>query len=224
MNKQTKELYRINNELNKQVNDENNEALTAMICYLRGANISEYNQEIIRQDLLEMTLSAQKRGDGIQTVVGEDYKVFCDDIIFSIPPRSIKEKLLEFLDIVCYVLSFLGAINIIVSAETIVIIRNFIIGKPLNFNISFSLGSIISSCIVIVAVFIIVKVIIKNAFKIGKNKNANNIKLFFLGVGVMAVFKSIHWLGRATLFTVNIFVVCAVTIALYIVHWILDRT
>lgn len=224
MNKQTKELYRINNELDKQVNDENNEASTAMVCYLRGANISEYNQEIIRQDLLEMILSAQKRGEGIQTVVGENYKVFCDDIIFSIPPQSIKEKLLEFLDIVCYVLSFLGAINIIVSAETIVIIRNFITGKPLIFNISFSVGNIISSCIIIVAAFIIVEIITRNAFKTGKNKNVNNIKVFFLGVGIMAVFKSIHWLGRATLFTVNIFIACAVTIALYIVHWILART
>ena len=96
MNKQTRELNRINNDLDKLLYLENNSAMTDIICYLRGANISEYNQEIIRQDLLEMVLSAQERNENIQTVIGTDYKTFCDDIIATFPPKSLKEKIIEF--------------------------------------------------------------------------------------------------------------------------------
>ncbi|XOQ43919.1 MAG: hypothetical protein ACFWTN_05640 [Clostridium sp.] len=78
MNKQVKQLKRLNNKLEEQLNEKNREAYTDIICYLRVANISEYNQEIIRQDLLEMVLSAQERGENIQTVIGEDYRTFCD--------------------------------------------------------------------------------------------------------------------------------------------------
>jgi DNA-binding ferritin-like protein (Dps family) len=80
MNKQVKQLKRLNNKLEEQLNEENREAYTDIICYLRVANISEYNQEIIRQDLLEMVLSAQERGENIQTVIGEDYRTFCDGV------------------------------------------------------------------------------------------------------------------------------------------------
>lgn len=107
MNKQTNELNRLNNELDKQLNAENDKVLTDIICYMRIANISEYNQEVIRQDLLEMVLSAQKRGENIQTVIGEDYKVFCDNIIASLPPQSIKEKIFGFLDTIFYAHLFL---------------------------------------------------------------------------------------------------------------------
>lgn len=48
MNKKTKELNRLNNELDKRVSAESQEAFTDMICYLRGANISEYHQETVR--------------------------------------------------------------------------------------------------------------------------------------------------------------------------------
>lgn len=93
MNKKTRELNRINNELDRQLNAENNKALTDIICYLRVANISACNQEIIRQDLLEMVLSAQERGENIQAVIGGDYKAFCDNVIASLPPQNRKEKI-----------------------------------------------------------------------------------------------------------------------------------
>lgn len=223
MNKQTKELNRINNELGKQVNTENQEAFTDIICYLRGANISEYNQEVIRQDLLEMVLSAQKRGENMQTVIGEDYKVFCDDIITNLPPRSIKEKVLEFFDTICWCLSILSAINIIFKDDTIALLCNFVTGKPLNYEMSISVGSVISAVIIFVASFIIVEVILKGSFKIGKKETVNKANVFFIGTGIMAVFLFIAWIGRATLFTVNIFAACVFTFILYIAHRILAK-
>lgn len=223
MNKQTKKLNRINNELDKQVSTENQEAFTDMVCYLRGANISVYHQEVIRQDLLEMILSAQKRGENIQTVIGEDYKVFCDDVIASLPPRNMKEKAIEFFDIICWCLCILGTINIVISNETITLIRNLIVGKPLNFEISFSIWSVISTGIIIAAAFVIVEVILRNSFKVGKKENVSRMKTFFIGAGCMVVFIFLAWIGKGTLFTVNIFIAGAVTLALYITHRILAK-
>lgn len=223
MYKKTKELNRRNNELDKQINAENHEAFTDMICYLRGADISEYNQEVVRQDLLEMFLSAQNRGENIHSVIGEDYKSFCDDVIANLPSKTAKQKVIDFFDIICLCMSILGAIDIIIADETIALLRDLAAGRPLSFDISVSVGSAIAAGIVIAAAFIIVKVITKNSFKIGKKQKGSRVKVLWAGFGMMSLFLLIAWLGKATLFTVNIFVACAVTLALYIAHRILAR-
>jgi len=153
MNKKTRELNRINNELDRQLNAENNKVLTDIICYLRAANISAYNQEIIRQDLLEMLLSAQERGENIQDVIGKDYKAFCDNVIASLPPQNMKERILEFLDTVFLCAAILGAITIITSKDTIALIHNLISGGPLNFRISVLAGQLAAYPIIIAAAF-----------------------------------------------------------------------
>jgi len=223
MNKKTKELNRINNSLDKQVNAENKEIFTDMICYLLGANISGYHQELVRHDLTEMVLSAQQRGENIRAVIGEDYQAFCDDVIASLPPATRKQRIINFFDIVCWSLSILGAINIVISDETIAMIHNLFSGNQLNYQISVSIGSVISFGIIIAAAIVIVEIIMKNAFQIGKKKKNDRLKVFLIGCGLMAVFLLVEWLGRATLFTVNIFIACAVVLALYIAHKVLSQ-
>ena len=223
MNKKTKELNRLNNELDKRVSAESQEAFADMICYLRGANISEYHHETVRQDLLEMILSAQERGENIQSVVKGDYKAFCDDVIASLPPATLKQRIIDFFDIVCLCLSLLGVINMVMADATIPLIRNSIAGNPVNYNISVSLGSVISVGIIVVAAIVIVEVFMKNAFQIGKKKKNDRLKAFLVGGGLMAVFLLIAWLGRATLFTVNIFIALAVVAILYIAHKVLSH-
>jgi DNA-binding ferritin-like protein (Dps family) len=223
MNKKTKELNRMNNSLDKQVNPENKEAFTDMICYLRGANISGYHQELVRHDLTEMVLSAQQRGENIRAVIGEDYQAFCDDVIASLPPVTLKQRIIDFFDIVCWSLSILGAINIVMANETIALIHNLISGNPLNYYISVSIGSVISIGIIVAAASVMVEVFIKNAFQIGKKKRHDRRKAFLVGGGLMAVFLLVAWLGRATLFNVHIFIACAVVLVLYIAHKVLSQ-
>ncbi|MFU0833783.1 MAG: DUF1129 domain-containing protein [Oscillospiraceae bacterium] len=223
MNQQVKELNRLNNKLEEQLDEENREAYTDIICYLRVSNISEYNQEIIRQDLLEMILSAQERGENIQTVIGEDYKAFCNNIIASLPPRGVKEKILEFLDILLLGTSLLGTIHIILSKDTISLIRNALSGETLNFQIGISIGSLIAYCIIIAASIIIVHAIGKASFKPKPEKKRNKVRDFSIGAGIMAFFLFLAWIGKAVLFTVNIFAACAFVLVLYISHRILSR-
>lgn len=217
MNKKVKELNDLNNRLDAQINEENQEIFTDMICYLRGANISDYDQELVRRDLTEMVLSAQSRGENIHTVIGGDFKLFCDNVIANLPPKTAKEKLTDFFDIVCYCLSILGGIAIITAKETIAFIAALLTGNPLNFNISVSTGAVISMVAILAVSVFIVEAIMKNSFQITKIKN-RGVKCFFIAGGIMAVFLLIAWLGKRVLFTLNIFVALAIVFCLYLAH------
>ena len=74
MNREAKKLLKKNNESEKKILKENDGVYTDMIVYLRGADITEYHQEKVREDLIEMIVSGQERGDDIQKVMGENYK------------------------------------------------------------------------------------------------------------------------------------------------------
>ena len=95
MNKKARKLNKENNRLDELIKEENQEIFTNMICYLRGSDLSDYNIEVVRNDLTEMVLSAQERGEGINQVVGNDYKEFCDSIIETFPGKTMFEKVID---------------------------------------------------------------------------------------------------------------------------------
>lgn len=66
MNKLAKELLKKNNNREKAIFDENKEIYTNMIVYLRGSDLSEYNQEVVRGDIIELIIDGQQRGDNIK--------------------------------------------------------------------------------------------------------------------------------------------------------------
>ncbi|MCO5384199.1 MAG: hypothetical protein NHB15_20780 [Methanosarcina barkeri] len=176
MKTKTKTLNQENNELDKWLTKENNVVMIDMICYLRVANISEYNQEVVRQDLLQMVLSAQERGEDIKTLIGGDYKSFCDEVIAALPQKSQKERVLDFIDTFLLSTSILGAIHIVISKETIALIHNAVTGQQLNFQMPISLGNLLSYAIILVTAFLIVHVIGRNSLKPEKKHNQSKPK------------------------------------------------
>lgn len=225
MNKKTKALNRKNNELDHQISAENNEAMTDLVCYLRGANISEYNQEVVRQDLLSMVLAAQSRGEDIKTVIGEDYQSFCDEVIAALPPRSLFERVLSYIDLLCLCVAILSVINIVLSKDTFTLIGHVFTGKSLNFQLSISFSTLIFYVLIIGAAIAIVQVICKTSLKKKKTSPQSKPKRFLIGgaigAGVMGMFLTIAWLGRETLLTVNIFAACIFTLVIYLIHLLL---
>ncbi len=222
MNQKTRELNQSNNALDKQIQAENKEDFINMICYLRAANISAYHQELVRQDLTEMILSAQHRGENIHEVIGEDYREFCDNVISSLPPETVRQRVIDFFDTVCWCLSILGVINIIFSNETIPLFSHIITGKPHDFLISISLGSVILIGVIIILAFTITTLILKHSFQT-ETATKHRLKGFFFGAGMTSFFLLIAWLGRTTLFRVNIFIACAVVLTLFAAHKLLER-
>lgn len=223
MNKKTKELNYQNNESEKKIDFVNQDAYTDMICYLRGSDISEYDQETVRQDLLEMILSAQKRNENIRSVIGEDYKSFCNNIVSNLPPKTIQQKVIESFDIICWCLSILITIKIVLSEETATLLYNIVTRKPLYFNISFSVSNILSMGVILIVSVIIVKAITKNSFEVEKNQSYSKAKWAIIGTSLVVIFLLIAWFGIKELFTVNILVACATALILYIAHKILEH-
>jgi len=227
MKTEAKILNQENNELDKRLTEENNVVMTDMVCYLRLANISEHDQEVVRHDLLQMVLSAQERGEDIKTLIGEDYKSFCDEVIAALPQKSQKERVIDLIDILLLSTSILGGIHIVLSKETMELIYNAVTGQQLNFQISISVGNLLSYVIIIATAFLIIHVIGKNLLKPEEKHNQSKLKRFIIagaiGGGLMAVFLIIAWVGRQILFTVNVFAACVFIIGLYIAHKLLQK-
>ena len=95
MNRKTKQLLTANNELEKELTAENNRAMTDIVVYLRAANITEYQQELLRRDITQMLLEGERRGEGAKSVIGEDYRIFCDNVLSEIPKRPVSARLLS---------------------------------------------------------------------------------------------------------------------------------
>lgn len=91
MSKRTKELLRANNALDAQLNKDNQQMMTNIVVYIRSANISEYEQELVRRDITHMLLDAQAQGRTAVEVLGEDAQAFCEAVITALPPRSTGE-------------------------------------------------------------------------------------------------------------------------------------
>lgn len=94
MSVEARALRRENNELEKGLSREMNDALTDIVVYIRSAQISDLDQERVRRDITQMLLEGQERGYGAPRIIGGDYKAFCDEIIAEIPKIGTKQRLL----------------------------------------------------------------------------------------------------------------------------------
>lgn len=230
MNKKTKALNRKNNELDAKILPENNEFMTNMVCYLRGAGISVYDQEAIRNDLLEMVLAAQARGEGIQDVIGREEgseKHFCDEVIAALPPVSLLKRILNGVDLLLLCVAILAVINIVLSKTTFQLIAAVFTGKAPDFALSVTAGNLLSFGFIIAAAIIIVEIIMKTSLrkthKAPLRKSKRALIGGLIGAAVMILLLLIAWYGRTVLFSVNIFAACLFAVAAYLLHLLLNR-
>ena len=87
---QTKQLNRENNRLDEQLDGEYESVMTDLVCYLRGVDITDGQAERVRRDLLEMFIAAKERGEDVQTLIGGDYRQFCNAILENVPRRAFR--------------------------------------------------------------------------------------------------------------------------------------
>ena len=173
MKKETKELLKKNNENEKQILEENDEIYTNIVVYLRGANISEYNQEKVREDLIAMILDGQERGDDIQKVIGENYKEICDEIIAEIPKKTVKENVMYALMLTLDIVWIVGVISVI-KTLIIMLAKN---SKDMTFV--FSLGDLISWGMIVFVAYLVVYYICSTTFR-EKERETNKVLSFII--------------------------------------------
>ena len=104
-----------NNDLSSQLRAEDNRVLTDMVVYIRGADISEYQQELVRRDITQMLIDGEQRGDTLEEIIGGDYKDFCDSVLNEVPHLTRAEKAVSFLGVVSAALAVLLGIQLLFS-------------------------------------------------------------------------------------------------------------
>ena len=98
MSKRTKELLRENNAWEKEnLSAENQHLMTNIVTYIRSAAISEYEQELVRRDVMAMLAAGEREGRSAEEVIGDDAQAFCDEVIAALPPRPAGEHALDAL-------------------------------------------------------------------------------------------------------------------------------
>ena len=85
-------------KLQQNLRDEYFDAFSSINVYIRNSGLDEYKRDELVNDILDMILQAQERGEDIKTVIGSDYKVFCDEIINeSSKDKSFYFKFIKFM-------------------------------------------------------------------------------------------------------------------------------
>lgn len=219
MKKETKELLKKNNENEKQILEENDEIYTNMVVYLRGANISEYNQEKVREDLIAMIVDGQERGDDIQKVIGENYKEICDEIIAEIPKKTVKENVMYALMLTLDIVWIVGIISVI-KTLIIMLAKN---SKDMTFV--FSLGDLISWGMIVFVAYLVVYYICSTTFREKEretNKVLSFIIIWFICCIILCAIILPSLLIKVTIFSVHIGVAALIFGAIFVISRIMS--
>lgn len=219
MNKKTRKLLKENNEFEKNLNETNIKVITDIVVYLRGCDISEYHQEEVRHDIMQMISDGEKRNEDINIIIGKDYKTFCDEIVSAFPARSKKEKFLDWSSQILYLFSILSLIWFFSS-----IIPAFS-GKTSINSLPITLGAVINSILIILCSFLIVRFICKTSFN--ENVKLGKIKTFIIAwivlFIILGIFAFIGYFLKTELLRIPFYIGLLLIIIPFILSKILDE-
>jgi DNA-binding ferritin-like protein (Dps family) len=218
MNKKTKQLLKKNNNIEESIIDENQEIWTNMTLYLRGSNLTEYNQELVREDIINLILDGQQRGDNIQKVMGGRYKEICDEIIDAMPKKTKKDWIVEVVGIFLDPLWISGVISIVYN-----IIRS-LISKTTDFRYILSVGDIILLLTVILVTEGIVWFATKIALNEKKEKKIRSfLTMWLIATTIMAILILSKYYLEIIVVSIPLSVAAVIVLFIYIVAKIADK-
>ncbi|MBE6072749.1 MAG: hypothetical protein E7208_12530 [Clostridium butyricum] len=205
-----------NFKFSKNLTDKNNEVFTDIVCYLRVSNLNEESQEEIISDILRMFLDCQESDKPIESIIGEDYKQFTDNIISAMNPKvSIINKIKEYSKISVMGFCLLLTIDFIFEYLPKMIKEDFIF----NYQYPIKLDTIIKYIIILVVASAIFDYIGKNSFELSRKQFSKPSK-FILGA-VFAIFIIFlvflpNLTGNVVILSVNI----SYILGIIIIYWV----
>ena len=214
MSKRTKDLLKANNELEKQLNDQEQRILTDISAYIRHADTSPYYQESVRQDIITMVLDGSKRGLSVAEIIGEDYQSFCDSVLKELPKLSGREKAFSILRDV------LPSVMVLLGIWFVFSLIDVLIGSGDLPYIPITLGDGLGFILILFAAFFIFAFISKNAFL--ENKTVN-IKLYLMVFFTIFLAALASMFLKQPLFQLHALLILVVIFGLFIFYKILDR-
>lgn len=202
MNKQAKQFLKENAEFEKKLNDDSVKILRDIVVYLRRFDISEYHQEEIRRDIMQMVYDGEQRNETIENVIGYDYKSFCDEIINSMPKLTMKEKVITYSSYAFMFTSILSMWWIIIG-----ILKRVIIEKAPFSTLPLTLANIINSVIIVTISIYFVDSVSKNSFE--TQEESLTLKVFFkywvISVLIIGIILLIEYFISITLCNIPIY-------------------
>ena len=162
---QTKQLNLENNRLDEQLDGEYESVMTDLVCYLRGADITDGQAERVRRDLLEMFIAARERGEDVQTLIGGDYRQFCDAILENVPRRTVRQRVVNALSIALTCAGVLGLSKTLISPTMLGAIRALAAHQVPELGFPVSLGMLAAMVILSVFACAVVQYTCKTAFQ-----------------------------------------------------------
>lgn len=210
MSKRTKELLRENNAWEKKnLSAENQHLMTNIVTYIRSAAISEYEQELVRRDVMAMLAAGEREGRSAEEVIGDDAQAFCDEVIAALPPRPAGERVLDALRTGLLAFVVLALCWSVFSAVDAIAEQHW----P---YFPLTVGDVISQALIFVTAFIIFRGISHHTFddKLGK------LFVFIFGVLAASILASIFL--TQFLCNVHILVFAVVLAVCFIAYKVLD--
>ncbi|MEW9698885.1 DUF1048 domain-containing protein [Paenibacillus sp. SI8] len=140
MNRSIRATFKRNNELGQQLRLAYRHVYTDIVTNLRTGTLEESETEEAIEDVLDLLLCAQERGETVERVFGgKDVKQFCAEIVASSRPRLFTwNKALGQLKLFIMCAGLLWAIEMIGG-----MMSWLIRGIPLSWDYSFTWGTIL---------------------------------------------------------------------------------
>ena len=123
--------------------------MTEIVAYIRSANISEREQEMIIRDIMAMLAAGEREGRSAEEIIGDNPQVFCDEVIAAVKPRSLQEQGLETVCKVLLVLLALEGVRLVFS-----FLGHFAMEGTWPY-VKISLGGVIGSIVLSLGAFVI---------------------------------------------------------------------
>ncbi|MGL6198276.1 MAG: hypothetical protein ACRC3H_05000 [Lachnospiraceae bacterium] len=213
MNKQTKQLLYENNALAEQLDINYGSVLSSIVVYIRYANISEYQQEVVRRDITHIMLEGMRRGESPENIIGEDYKVFCDNVLVELPKMKMIKKILSFIRNTFFCLALLLTIWFCFK------LIDLFMGEVIWPYFPVTAGDLINIGLIFCFSIVYVTILGKNSF----NVSFSNHKCMLSLVGMLLVLVITLQFLNKVIFTLHAVIVIIGALVLFTIATLIDR-
>lgn len=179
----SKDIIKFNYSNMKKIDTKYDELVTNVVNYIR-AELAETDSEEAINDILEIFLGAQERGEDLYEIVG-DYKEFCNNVISSYKVDNNYYFIKNFKDsfkVWIFMLGFFISINVLSSID----IKNISVEKLIKSSYSLTPSPVIYSILCIIAADIIMRYVLKKDIK---KSSAGKVALraFFINIFLISI-------------------------------------
>ena len=196
MDRETRELNRLNNETEALLSEEAQRYLTDIVCWLRMKNVEDYQVEMIRNDVTDLLLQAGERGESPLEALG-DVETFCRSLLPGVRRKSAGQVAWEYLVSTLYALGIFSGITLVFSTveKVALAIRS---GVPFDWRWDITGGNLAAWLVLTGAVYLLLAWIMATPLA-GKPARQSRGRSFLLGAALMGGCLVLAWWSRAFL-------------------------